>query len=150
MKIHYLASVVFVGALLFIGATRFQQPNTVTLKVVERAASDAVTDTGATGDSVGDILTFANDVYDESNTDKIGSDNGYCVRTVVGTSWQCYWSLQLKEGQVMVQGPFLDAGDSTMAIIGGTSGYQGATGQMSLHARNAQGTEYEFTYEITK
>src|SRR4051794_27996869 len=33
-----------------------------TLTVIEHAASDATTDTGATGDSAGDILTFANEV----------------------------------------------------------------------------------------
>ncbi|MGB6427645.1 MAG: hypothetical protein WBF11_05990, partial [Methyloceanibacter sp.] len=31
------------------------------LKMIERATSDAVTDTGATGDSAGDILTFGTD-----------------------------------------------------------------------------------------
>lgn len=149
MKIHYLASFMFVGAILFAGAAKIQE-NTITLTVVERATTDAVTDIGDEGDSVGDILTFANDVYDETNTDKIGTDNGYCVRTEVGVAWQCYWSLSVKDGQIMVQGPFLDAEDSTMAIIGGTSGYAGATGQMRLHARNAEGTEYDFVYEIMK
>jgi len=37
------------------------------LVVVERATSDTVTDLGAEGDSVGDILTCANDIYDQSN-----------------------------------------------------------------------------------
>ena len=60
--------------------------------VVERAATDAVTDTGAAGDSVGDILTFANEVYDEANAGMIGSDNGWCVRTVVGKAWECFWT----------------------------------------------------------
>lgn len=149
MKIHYLASFVFVGAILFAGAAKIQESST-TLKVVERATTDAVTDVGDEGDSVGDILTFANDVYDETNTDKIGTDNGYCVRTVVGESWQCYWSLTVKDGQIMIQGPFYDAGDSAMAIIGGTGGYANARGQMSLHARNAEGSEYDFTYEIMR
>ena len=34
---------------------------------VERATTDAVTDLGAQGDSVGDLLTFANEIYDEHN-----------------------------------------------------------------------------------
>src|SRR5882724_4728810 len=38
--------------------------------VVERATSDTITDLGAKGDSVGDILTFANDIYDQSNDNK--------------------------------------------------------------------------------
>jgi hypothetical protein len=37
------------------------------LVVVEGATSDTVTDLGAKGDSVGDILICANDIYDQSN-----------------------------------------------------------------------------------
>ena len=37
-----------------------------------------------------------------------------------------------------------------MAITGGTGAYKSARGQMTLHARNAQGTEFDFTYEIVK
>ena len=55
--------------------------------LVERAATDVVTDTGEAGDSVGDILTFANEVYDEANATMKGTDNGWCVRTVVGKAW---------------------------------------------------------------
>jgi hypothetical protein len=63
---------------------------TVRLALVERAANDAVTDTGAEGDSVGDILTFANQIYDEANAAVVGNDNGWCVRTVAGVAWECF------------------------------------------------------------
>jgi len=82
LKIHYLASFLFVGGVLFLGAAKLQTSATTSLKVVEHAATDTVTDTGASGDSVGDILTFANEVYDEANAQKVGWDNGYCFRTV--------------------------------------------------------------------
>jgi hypothetical protein len=49
------------------------------LKVIEHATTDAVTDTGASGDSAGDILTFANEADDK---EKVGSDQGICFRTV--------------------------------------------------------------------
>ena len=62
-----------------------------TLTVVERATSDAVTDLGAAGDSVGDILTFHNDVYDAANAKVVGSNNGWCIRTAVGKAWECFW-----------------------------------------------------------
>ena len=65
----------------------------VKLAVVERAATDTVTDTGDKGDTVGDILTFANEVYDEANAKLVGHDNGWCVRTVVGKAWECFWTL---------------------------------------------------------
>jgi allene oxide cyclase len=118
------------------------------IKVVEHADTDAVTDTGAKGDSAGDVLTFVNPVFDVANKTKVGTDQGFCVRTVVGKSWECMWTLSLKDGQLTVEGPFLDAGDSVLAITGGTGKYAGARGQMKLHARDAKGTAYDFAYEL--
>src|SRR6185295_19790110 len=93
------------------------------LNLVERATTDAVIDTGATGDSSGDLLTFANEIYDATNKTKVGDDNGYCIRTVVGKAWECFWTLSLADGQITVEGPFLDAGDSDLAVTGGTGAY---------------------------
>ncbi len=118
------------------------------MKFVEHADSDTVTDTGDEDDSVGDILTFANPVYDEANKDQVGSDNGWCVRTVVGVAWECFWTLTLKDGQITVEGPYLDAGDSVLSVTGGTGTYTGAKGEMALHARNAEGSEYDFGYKL--
>jgi hypothetical protein len=119
-----------------------------TLKLVERAETDAVMDLGDTGDTIGDLLAFGNPVYDEANTTQVGTDQGFCVRTVVGKSWECVWTMMLDGGQITVEGPFFDAADSVMTITGGTGDYSGATGEMKLHARNAEGTEFDFTYEL--
>ena len=116
--------------------------------VVERATTDAVTDTGAKDDSAGDILTFANELYDKENKKMVGSDNGYCFRTVAGKVWECAWTNMLKGGQVTVQGTFLDGQDSVLTVTGGTGKYQGATGEMKLHARDAKGSEYDFTFNL--
>jgi allene oxide cyclase len=90
------------------------------LIVVEHAATDGVTDTGASGDTAGDVLTFANEVFDAQDNNRIGSDQGMCVRTVPGKAWECFWTLSLASGQITVEGPFYDAGDSVLAITGGT------------------------------
>ncbi|HEX2619902.1 MAG TPA: allene oxide cyclase family protein [Phototrophicaceae bacterium] len=119
-----------------------------TIHVIEHATTDVVTDTGEEGDSVGDVLTFANEVFDEANATKVGTDNGYCIRTAVGAAWECHWTLTLDDGSLTVDGPFYDAGDSTLAITGGTGEYAGAKGQMQLHALNPEGTEYDFIYEL--
>jgi allene oxide cyclase len=121
-----------------------------TMKVVERATTDAVTETGDEGDSAGDILTFANELYDEANANKVGTDNGWCVRTVVGVAWECFWTASLADGQITVEGPFLDAGDSVLAITGGTGKYAAVRGEMKLHARNEEGSEYDFVYELAE
>ena len=116
--------------------------------VVERPVGETTVDLGAKGDSIGDLLVFANKVYDAGNKTQVGSDQGYCVRTVVGKSWECFWTLTLKAGQITVEGPFLDEGDSLMRVTGGTGKYAGAKGSMKLHPRDATPTGYDFTYDL--
>jgi allene oxide cyclase len=120
----------------------------MTLRVVERADTDKVTDLGMPGDSVGDVLTFANPIFDETNRTQLGTNSGYCIRTDVGKTWECTWTLFLPEGQITVAGPFFDTRDSVLAITGGSGAYNGAQGEMALHARTPMGTEYDFTYSI--
>ncbi len=117
------------------------------ITVVERPVGETTVHRGG-NDSVGDTLVFANKVYDAANKTQIGSDQGYCVRTVVGKSWECFWTLILKAGQITVEGPFMDTGDSLMAVTGGTGKYAGARGSMKLHPRDATPTGYDFTYDL--
>ncbi len=120
-----------------------------TLTVVERATTNLTPVRGGKAtDNVGDILTFANPVYDAANKQKVGADQGFCVREVLGKSYECHWILMLAQGQITVDGPFLDDGDSTLAITGGTGLYSGARGEMLLHARDAKGTSYDFVYRM--
>jgi allene oxide cyclase len=118
-----------------------------TIRLVEHADTDATTDTGAAGDSAGDILTFANPVFNRANTRRVASDQGYCVRVVAGRSYECTWTNFLRGGQVVVQGPFYDTRDSTLAITGGTGRYRDARGSMRLHAR-PDGKSYDFVFRI--
>src|ERR1700734_2260027 len=116
--------------------------------LVERPVGETTVDLGAKGDSVGDLLVFANKVYDAANKTQLGTDNGYCVRTVVGKSWECFWTLTLKGGQITVEGPFMDSGDSLLAVTGGTGKYAGARGSLKLHPRDATPTGYDFIYDL--
>ena len=119
-----------------------------TLHVVEHALTDTTVDTGPKGDSRGDILAFANPVFDAANQRQVGSDNGHCIRTVVGQAYECFWTLMLSNGQLTVEGPFFDTRDSVLAITGGTGRYRTVRGEMRLHARNAQGTAYDFIFQL--
>lgn len=121
-----------------------------TFTVVERAITDTTADTGPAGDSVGDVLAFANPIFNARNTHRVGTDNGSCVRTAVGVSYECSWTTSLPGGSIVVSGPFLDAGDSTLAITGGTGAYRRASGQMRLHPRNAAGSAYDFTFSLRR
>lgn len=117
------------------------------IRVVEHADTDATTDTGAPGDSAGDVLTFANPVFDKANAQQVGTDQGYCVRVDVGKSYECTWTTFLDGGQIVVQGPFLDAGDSTLAVTGGTGRYAKSRGSMELKARPG-GTSFDFVFKL--
>lgn len=119
---------------------------TVTLVLIERATSDQTIDLGDEGDSVGDLLVFANDVYDEANENQVGTDNGSCIRTVAGSTWECAWTVTLDDGQLMVQGPFSDEGESVLAVTGGTGAYVGVDGQLRVEA--ASESTYRFTFEL--
>jgi Allene oxide cyclase len=151
MKIHYLIpiAVVCAGGLL---TSCGDGSNSQTIKLIEHADTDTVRHIGPASeeDSIGDVLAFANPIFNASNDKKVGSDNGQCVRTAVGKAWECIWTVSLSGGGMTVEGPFYDAKDSTLAITGGTGQYKDASGQMALHARNADGTEYDFTYEVDK
>jgi allene oxide cyclase len=115
--------------------------------VIEHATSDTTTDTGDPGDSAGDVLTFANDVFDASDTHKVGTDQGYCIRINAPGSYECNWTTFLAGGQITVEGPFFDTSDSVLAITGGTGAYRNARGQMQLDARNG-GTEFDFVFHV--
>src|SRR3984893_18315429 len=143
MKIAIGRIAAVAAALLTLPALAAEQ-----IKVVERPVGETTVDLGAKGDSIGDMLVFANGVFDAANKTQIGTDQGYCVRTVVGKSWECFWTLILKGGQITVEGPFLDAGDSLLVVNGGTGQYAGAKGSMKLHPRDAKSTSYDFTYDL--
>src|SRR6202171_1724389 len=100
------------------------------IKVVERPIGETTVDLGPKGDSIGDLLVFANGVFDSANKTQVGTDQGYCVRTIVGKSWECFWTLTLKAGQITIEGPFLDEGDSLFAVTGGPGKYAGAQGSI--------------------
>lgn len=127
------------------GSSRSREGGTI--HVIEHATTDAVTN-GTADDSAGNILTFANGVFDSSDTKKVGTDQGYCVRIEAGKSWECNWTTFLPGGQITVEGPFLDTGDSTVAITGGTGAYRNVRGSMQLKYHNPAGTEFDFVFNL--
>jgi allene oxide cyclase-like protein len=118
-----------------------------TFTVVEHATTDATTDTGAAGDSAGDVLTFSNDVFNAKDTTKVGTDQGSCIRTVPGESYECAFTTLLPGGHITVEGPFYDKANSTLAITGGTGRYRNARGTMDLEAREG-GSKFAFAFHV--
>ena len=116
------------------------------IHVVERPVTDKVIDIGAKGDSPGDQLPFANPIYDASNSHKVGSDQGNCIRASTKQGrWECMWTTFLHKGQITVEGPFRDAFPTTvLAVTGGTGAYRNVRGQMILHARKDGNFDFIF------
>jgi len=134
-------------ALLVVAAAFAAAASAKTIHVVEHATTDAVTN-GSKSDKAGNILTFHNQVFDAANKKKVGSDSGYCVRIVVGKSWECNWTTFLKSGSITVEGPFSDTGNTVLAIIGGTGAYDGARGSMNLNYHDKKGTAFDFIFHL--
>ena len=118
------------------------------IHLVEHATQEQTIDIGKKGDSVGDLIVFANPVFDAADKTQLGTDSGYCVRTAVGAMYECIWTLMLKDGQITLEGPFKDTGDSLFTVTGGTGKYAGARGQMKLHDRGTKPTSYDFEYDL--
>ena len=118
------------------------------LHLVEHPVGETPIDVAPKGDSVGDTVVLSNPVYDSDDRTQVGRDQGYCVRTVVGKEYECFWTLILGSGQITVEGPVADSGDSILAVTGGTGKYLGARGSLKIHARDAKQSSYDFVYEL--
>jgi hypothetical protein len=123
-----------------------------TLTVIEHADTDHVTDIGKPGLSPGDLLTFHNRIYDSTDTDVVGSDQGSCIRITKFKdnqtgSWECQWTTILNDGadSITVESPFYDTGLGVGAITGGTGAYLGASGSLDLSCSE---TECTFTFNL--
>ena len=145
-----LAGLLMGGTVFALGAASASSgiaaPTEIT--VLEHATHDKIVDIGKKGDSTGDIFTYHNDLYDETDTTKVGGDNGMCVRESpkLGT-WECWWTTTLADGQITAEGPYTDSGTSwTYAVTGGTGLYENVRGSM-VETINAAG-EYVLAYSL--
>jgi uncharacterized low-complexity protein len=145
-----LAAVAGAATLAFavMNATAGSSSSSTTVHVIEHAITDAVTN-GPKTDKAGNILTFANPVYDSADSKKVGSDSGFCTRIVVKKSWECLWTTFLSGGQITVEGPFSDTGNTVLAITGGTGTYANARGSMELKYHTKTGTKFDFVFHLS-
>jgi hypothetical protein len=123
-----------------LGAAACSQENPQTLITIADARNDAAKfiDTGEPGDSVGDILVFDQPLLDEHHKN-IGNNSGTCIRTRVGHSFQCQWTMTLGKGSIQVAGREFDQGTSAISIVGGTGRFAGISGDMKS-VNNGDGT----------
>lgn len=119
-----------------------------TLHVIDHSAQEAFLDVPPKGTSLGDQFYFNDPVFDAANKNQIGTDQGICFHMVLAHTYECHWTVYLPTGQITVEGPFDFPADSTLAVLGGTGAYKEAHGQMRLHARDPQGAQYDFFFEL--
>lgn len=121
---------------------------TAQLTLIERPLNDVIVDVGyPEQDSIGDFMIWANNVYGEKNAEKIGEDSGWCVRTAVGRTWECAFTLSLAEGRINASGTAHDGEDTIFAVVGGTGKFTGVTGEMTWLSQNQDGL-YKFVYDL--
>ena len=103
-----------------------------------------VIDIGEPGDSPGDLFVFDQPLLDQHG-ENIGNNSGVCIRTRMGHSLQCQWTLTLDNGSIQVAGREFDQGASDIAIVGGTGEYEGIRGYMES-VNNGDGTFSQTLY----
>jgi hypothetical protein len=86
-------------------------------------------DLGEPGDSPGDMFVFDQPLLDK-NKEPLGTNSGFCVRTLPGQFNECQWTLTMTSdgSTITVAGREADKGASTIPILGGTGIYTGARG----------------------
>jgi hypothetical protein len=121
-----------------------EEPQTFVTIADARVHTAHFIDIGEPGDSVGDMFVFDQPLLDERNN-SIGNNSGTCIRTRVGLSSQCQWTLSVDTGSIQVAGREFDKGESDISIVGGTGAYSGITGEMKS-VNNNDGTYTQTLY----
>ena len=149
LKYHFQSIVLAVFVSLTVSACTQQKLQTLTTIADARNHPAQFIDNGEPGDSVGDILVFDQPLLDK-DLNVIGNNSGSCIRTRVGHSYQCQWTLTFSNkthntGSIQVGGRELDKGVSNISIVGGTGIYSGITGEMES-TNNNDGTFTQVLY----
>ena len=131
-------NILLTATLLGVAACSQESPQTLITLADARTDPARVIDTGEPGDSAGDILVFDQPLLDE-DMEIIGNNSGTCIRTRVGHSLQCQWTLTFENGSIQVAGREFDQGTSVISITGGSGSYAGITGEMTS-VNNNDGT----------
>jgi allene oxide cyclase len=114
-----------------------------TLTVIEHEVGEHFVDVGKSGLNPGDYFTFHSPIYDSTDTNRVGKDNGSCIRTSnkKGT-WECAGTTLLESDatSITLEGAFYDTGKTTQAITGGTGTYEGASGSVDISCKKKECT----------
>lgn len=131
-KLSLMAVLTIPAATQLLGCSSAHAEETDTLVTIADARSGIASpvDLGAPGDSPGDMFVFDQPLLNEARQ-PIGSNSGYCIRTLPGQFSECQWTLTMADGTITVAGREAETGTSLIPIIGGTGDYLGVGGVLS-------------------
>ncbi len=118
------------------------------LHLVERATGETLLHRTAEPDALGDEIVFANPLFDAADRHELGASRGVCTRVALGAWWDCRFTLTLAGGALLIAGAYPDEGDATFGVVGGTGRYAGARGTLTVHARDAHHSSYDFIVHL--
>jgi allene oxide cyclase len=140
-----MATALVIGTVVALFTLSSSATAATTLTVVEHNVTEHITDVGKAGPGAGDLLTFHNPLFDSTDTSKVGTDQGSCIRITKFLdnnkgSWECEWTTFLNSGadSITVESPFFDNGLGLGAITGGTGTYVGASGSLELNCYESE------------
>jgi len=138
------------GGLLSATDASAQSCEAIDLDLVERPLHDTIVDVAyPEQDSLGDLMIWSNDIYDADNAAKVGEDSGWCIRTRLGKTWECTFTITLQDGRISTAGSVEDRVDPVLAVIGGTGAYSGVAGQL-IWLSQGQGGLNRFKLDMTR
>jgi allene oxide cyclase len=130
------ATVVLAAAVLLVpvGSSAKPKQKVKTIEAFAVVDSATVTDHDPAGESQGDTIVFTQKLYsDQTKSRQIGTDEAFCVRTVVGEHQLCTGIFYLNGGSITITGPET-SGVHSLAITGGTGRFLGARGEVVLNS----------------
>jgi len=115
-----------------LGCMEAQAQESWTLSTIADARSGIASpvDLGPQGDSPGDMFVFDQPLLNEAR-ENIGSNSGFCVRTLPGQFNECQWTLTMADGTITVAGREADSGTSYIPVVGGSGAYLGVRGVLA-------------------
>jgi hypothetical protein len=120
-----------------------------TIVVIEKTTSQHFLDLGAPGPTVGDEFFFGSQFWNPAQTDKVGSNHGYCVFETK-TLLHCVGTAHVAGGTVEYAGETtINAQRFTIAVTGGTGALNAAEGHITIHNLNTEGTLSRDTIVLT-
>src|SRR4051794_26772539 len=98
-----------------------------------QSTGSELVDTGAAGDSVGDMTILSFRALERRGGRQVGTGHGYCVRTEVGVARTCMLNTSLSGGRLVLQWEERDDTRITRAaIVGGTRRHKTMRGDLRL------------------